>query len=65
VLALDQTAKAEANIEQVFGPAWKKQHPSLSYSVPMKTGTAYSEFLAQARPLTPKETTATETEFGF
>jgi hypothetical protein len=45
-VSINQTKKAETIIEQVFGPAWKKQHLSSSYSIPMKTGTAYSESLA-------------------
>jgi hypothetical protein len=64
-ISIDQNQKAATIIEQVFGPAWKKQHSSSSYSIPMKMGTAYSESLARAIPLTPKEITATEIEFGF
>jgi hypothetical protein len=38
-------------ITEVFGPAWKLQNPSLPFSIPMKTGTAYAELLARALPL--------------
>jgi hypothetical protein len=46
-ISIDQNKKTETIIKQVFGPAWKKQHPSSSYSLPMKTGTTYSESLAR------------------
>jgi hypothetical protein len=36
---MDQTAKCETIIEEVFGPSWKAQPPSSSFSIPMKTGT--------------------------
>jgi hypothetical protein len=47
-VTIDQTTKVETIIAEVYGPAWKSQHPSSSLSIPMKTGTAYSELLARA-----------------
>jgi hypothetical protein len=64
-VTIDQTTKAEVVIEAVFGPGWKTQPPSTSCSIPMKTGTAYAESLAQALPLDPAGAAKVIAEFGF
>jgi hypothetical protein len=64
-ITMDQTPKAESIISEVFGPGWKSQHPSSSFSIPMKTGTAYAESLARALPLDEAGTKQVVVEFGF
>ena len=64
-LTIDQTDKAEAIVTGVYGPTWKNQPASTSYSTPMKSGTAYAESLARADPLDPKGLKQATIEFGF
>jgi hypothetical protein len=52
-------------IEEVFGPAWKSQPPSKSFSIPMKTGTMYAESLAQAIPIDDDALAAIVKEYGL
>jgi hypothetical protein len=57
--------KVETIIADVFGPAWKSQHPSSSYCIPMKTGTAYAKSLARALPLDDVGIAQVKAEYGF
>jgi hypothetical protein len=64
-ITIDQTSKVETIITMVFGPSWKAQPPSSSYSIPMKTGTAYAESLARALPLDEAGMKQVKDEYGF
>jgi hypothetical protein len=64
-VTIDQTTKVETIITEVFGPSWKAQKPSSSFSIPMKTGTAYAESLARALPLDEDSMAKVKAEFGF
>jgi hypothetical protein len=64
-ITIDQTIKVETIITEVFGPSWKDQHPSLSFCIPMKTGTAYAESLTRALPLDADGMQQVKEQFGF
>jgi hypothetical protein len=67
-ITIDQTAKTEIIISDAFGPSWKSQPPSSSsssFSILMKTGTAYTESLAHALSLDAASMKQVKDKFGF
>lgn len=67
-VTLDQRPYSHDVLESVLGAGWESQSTpadKTKYAMALPAGTAYEARLAAAIPLTPIETTAAETQFGW